>query len=642
VSAESRISQLFVQWQELRRQGRTLSAEELCRDTPSDVEELRKRIEAAQARHGVPHLASTAEHECPTDPAATASLKGTDHPGKAATKTFDDPNAAPPPLPLIDGYEILREIGMGGMGIVYEARETGLDRTVALKILRGGVLAGRSAINRFRQEARAMAQVDCPHVVPIYHVSEYQGQPFFTMKMMRGGNLHDHSREITSNLLKTVRFMQVVARAVQNLHARYIVHRDLKPLNILFDESGEPYLSDFGLAKFLDANPEDVLTLTGAVLGTRHYMAPEQTLGRTDRISAATDVWALGVLLFQLTTGTRPFEGMRAEELSHAIVHATAPSPRTIRLDIDDALDRIILRCLRKDPAERYSHAGALADDLDHWLRGEPSQTKPDSEGKPARTTRRQMLKRSALVLCGGGALAGMGAIGYWRFWGTPRKEPGERIELIGQAGPPKKEYRWVIGQETSRIVPSNDDGPFSLETDGIAFLELLASPPWESYELVADIRHESGQGTAGMFLALRDYACQGEAYHFYCKVSYADQGKHIGGLTFSCQAVPVAGRLSIHGVGGFLPWTIEPKPHAMHPENWRPIALEVRSERVAVRFDNEPIDEVDVCELERRVQDGTKAFPGVNWRFDPQGGIGLQLSNGSASFRNVSIRPVT
>jgi eukaryotic-like serine/threonine-protein kinase len=265
-------------------------------------------------------------------------------------------------------YELLSEISRGGMGVVFQARQRSLNRTVALKmVLAVGTSTAES--ERFLVEARAVARLSHPHIVPIYEVGEHGGRPFFTMKYISGGSLRERTDEFRDDQRAMAQMLATVARAVEHAHRRGILHRDLKPGNILLDERREPHVTDFGLAKHLDE--ESNLTQAGAIVGTPSYMAPEQAQAVTD-LSTAVDVYGLGAVLYELLTGRPPFKGETALETIMKARSQAPAAPGKMAADVDPDLETICLKCLEKEPSARYGSAAALADDLERWLAGIP------------------------------------------------------------------------------------------------------------------------------------------------------------------------------------------------------------------------------------------------------------------------------
>src|SRR5256714_1020347 len=271
-------------------------------------------------------------------------------------------------------YELLNEIGRGGQGVVYRAHQKSLNRTVALKVIGLGPWATETHLKRFRREAEAAASLEHPGIVPIHEVGERDGQCYFSMKFIEGGQLDEVVRRTPVSFRQAAELIAKVARTVHYAHEHGILHRDIKPGNILLDKNGEPHLTDFGLARLLDT--QSSVTRTIDVLGTPSYMAPEQAAGETTKLSKATDVYGLGAVLYQLLTGQPPFAGGTTYETIRLLRDTEPRQPRLLNSEIDRELSTICLKCLEKDPKRRYSSALALAEDLEHWLKHEPIQAK--------------------------------------------------------------------------------------------------------------------------------------------------------------------------------------------------------------------------------------------------------------------------
>jgi serine/threonine protein kinase/tetratricopeptide (TPR) repeat protein len=267
-------------------------------------------------------------------------------------------------------YELLEEVGRGGQGVVYRARQKSLNRIVALKVIGLGHWATDAHLKRFRREAEAAASLDHSGMVPIYEVGERDGSCYFSMKLVEGGQLDDVSKREQMPIRHAVELIAKVARTVHYAHEHGILHRDIKPGNILLDQKGEPHLTDFGLARLVES--ESTVTRTMEVLGTPSYMAPEQAVGNNAAITGATDVYGLGAVLYQLATGHPPFAGGTTYETIKLLLDTEPRQPRALNRKIDRDLSTICLKCLDKDPKRRYSSALALAEDLECWLKHKP------------------------------------------------------------------------------------------------------------------------------------------------------------------------------------------------------------------------------------------------------------------------------
>src|SRR5262245_23504335 len=267
-------------------------------------------------------------------------------------------------------YELLEEVGRGGQGVVFRARQKSLNRIVALKVIGLGQWATPAHLKRFRLEAEAAASLDHPCIVPIYEVGERDGQCYFSMKFVEGGQLDEVVQQKPISIRQAAELIAKVARTVHYAHEHGILHRDIKPGNILLDKEGEPHLTDFGLARLVES--ESTVTRTLEVLGTPSYMAPEQAAGDKAKLTRTTDVYGLGAVLYQLLTSYPPFAGGTTYETIKLLLESEPRPPRLWNSKIDRDLSTICLKCLEKDPIRRYSSALAVAEDLERWLRHEP------------------------------------------------------------------------------------------------------------------------------------------------------------------------------------------------------------------------------------------------------------------------------
>jgi serine/threonine-protein kinase len=363
-------------------------AAELCHDCPELAEELGQRISVLRQMNRL------------MQPGGHPPLAGFGNDGLAETLCSRDriQPAAPPGTWSLPGYEILGELGRGGMGMVYRARQESLNRVVALKIIRSDLGESPVSVQRFRLEAEAAASLDHPHLVPIYEIGEYQGQNYFTMKLIEGGNLSDQIPALVSNPQAASQLLATVARAVHYAHQRGILHRDLKPANILLDGTGQPHVTDFGLARRMMG--DSALTYSGAIVGTPSYMPPEQAAGQKT-VSTAVDVYSLGAILYELLTGRPPFRAATALETVQQVLECEPERPRRINPHIDRALEAICLKCLEKASADRYPSAEALAEDLEAYGRGEPVLAERGTPLRLVRLLLRESQHREVMVQWG-------------------------------------------------------------------------------------------------------------------------------------------------------------------------------------------------------------------------------------------------
>jgi serine/threonine protein kinase/Flp pilus assembly protein TadD len=308
-------------------------------------------------------------------------------------------------------YELLEEIGRGGQGIVYRARQKGLKRTVALKVIGLGPWATEKHLKRFRREAEAAASIQHPGIVPIHEVGERDGQCYFSMDFIEGGQLDEVVRREPMPIRQAVELVAKVARTVHYAHEHGILHRDIKPGNILLDAKREPHLTDFGLARLVES--ESTVTRTLEVLGTPSYMAPEQAAGNNTQLTSATDVYGLGAVLYQLLTGHPPFAGGTTYETIRLLLDTEPRPPRLLNPKVDRDLSTICLKCLEKDPKRRYSSALALAEDLEHWLKHEPIQARRTG----ILTRGKKWVQRNPTSALLGASLVALAAVIGWNVW---------------------------------------------------------------------------------------------------------------------------------------------------------------------------------------------------------------------------------
>jgi serine/threonine protein kinase len=276
---------------------------------------------------------------------------------------------------LVPGYDILGELGRGGMGVVYKARQVKANRIVALKMILSGAHADETDLARFRTEAEAIARLQHPHIVQVYEVGEHDGKPFFSLEFCAGGSLNDRLDGTPLQPKEAAQLVETLARAMQAAHEKNVIHRDLKPANVLLAEDGQLKISDFGLAKKTDEGAGQ--TVSGSIVGTPSYMAPEQADGRSREVGPAADVYALGAILYELLTGRPPFKAATPLDTALQVIRDEPVPPRRLQPKTPTDLETICLKCLHKEPKRRYATARDLAEDLERFQAGRPVQARP-------------------------------------------------------------------------------------------------------------------------------------------------------------------------------------------------------------------------------------------------------------------------
>jgi serine/threonine-protein kinase len=595
----------------------------------------------------------------------------------------------------VEGYEILAEIGRGGMGVVYKARQLGLDRLVALKMILAGAHAGVRDLARFRTEAEAVARLQHPNIVQIHQVGEAGGCPFFSLEFVAGGSLAQKLAGKPQPAREAALLVESLARAMHCAHQHGIVHRDLKPGNIVLTPDGVAKITDFGIAKLLEQ--EGGVSQTGDILGTPEYMAPEQAAGRSKDIGPLTDVYALGAILYKMLTGRPPFQAVTSLDTLLQVRLEEPVPPRRLNMSVHPDLQAICLKCLEKEPARRYPSAEALADDLGRWLRGEPSLARPP--GWIARVRRTARRHRAATLVVAVLALTAvlLPVLNY--LWDPERSleaverqlSRGEMVTLIGNTGPPRW-FRWRT-DETGASLSSAPDGAFTIGHKAFGLLELLPNPQLPSYRLRAEVRHEQIAGlpdsATGIYFGHSDMAGDPSQRQSYFALAFNDlmttpkpgpgpkaQGPIIPKKRGNDGETGARGsedqRLTSQKRDNLLWFQVvchPPKgvvnrkrlinePHRFHrdvfPSNvfrpdvptrgmlarWRNLAVEVRPEQIQIFWDDGPlpIGTHGRAALETEL---AKVTSSVAARFDVKNALGLYVSRASASFRYVAVEPL-
>jgi eukaryotic-like serine/threonine-protein kinase len=417
-SRQGLLEEVLGEYMQRLDRGEGVDRDELLARHPELAEELRSYFAGCDEVERLGRLTSPGPQQRGETPALS--------PPRALPQTCGLEGAVPAGREVrhVGDYELLEQIGQGGMGVIYRARQRSLPRLVALKMIRPDRLTSPADVLRFRSEAEAAASLDHPNIVPIYEVGGHKGEHYFSMKLVEGGSLAEHLPRLALELPAGAGLLAAVARAVHYAHQRGVLHRDLKPANVLLDGGPDtpvgqrrPLVTDFGLAKRLGLGPAEAgLTQQGTIVGTPNYMAPEQAAA-TGGVSTAADVYSLGAILYELLTGRPPFRAETPLETLVQLREREPAPPRSLNRRVDRDLETVCLKCLHKEPRKRYPSAEALADDLERWLRGEPIQARPVGPRERAlKWVRRRPALASLAALLALALVAGLAGVSWhWR-----------------------------------------------------------------------------------------------------------------------------------------------------------------------------------------------------------------------------------
>jgi serine/threonine-protein kinase len=561
-------------------------------------------------------------------------------------------------------YENLGVIKKGGMGVIYRARDPLLGRTVALKMIKG---PGRPEdLERFLLEARAVAQLKHDNIIKIHDFGQLDGEPYFTMEVAERGSLLDHLQRFQKDPKAAVRLLAKVARAVQHVHEHKIVHRDLKPGNILLEDSDKPLVSDFGLAKWEEGDKD--LTHPGGVPGTAAYMAPEQFAHLDQRPRPHSDIWALGVILFEVLLGQKPFSGGNWHGYAQAIVSSEPPRPRALQPRLHRDLETILLKCLDKNPARRYASAAELADDLERWLRGEPILAGPLPQFvRVGRWIRRhKTLTATAILLLA----APVGLVLALQI-ADPERPLRQMQQLIDDEGSlsilsQNGEVRWFQWRTRKSEFKSlgNGLGAIRFETFRLGLLEVYRNARQEDFEFKAKIRHDQSElGQAGLFFGLHSFQTQEGPVMFFASLAFTDLDEivspnapggpkpnplglrlHLYREAHEAASIGALGPVFVRAgsFGSFVPST---QAAANGKGPWRELAVRVNSESIRWTFSggeaeaHGELTRATFLERARKLlTENCKELQEQEVNFPPHGGLGLVVECGEAAFKDIVI----
>jgi tRNA A-37 threonylcarbamoyl transferase component Bud32 len=574
------------------------------------------------------------------------------------------PRFTPPDIPNHTDFEL---IGGGGMGTVYRAIQRPTDRTVAVKVMHP-MAASSHLRERFVNEVRAHARIAHPGVVPIHEVGECSNGPYFTMDYIAGGTLADLIRKGGLDPKEAARLIADAADAVAAAHGQGIIHRDLKPSNILLDRDGAVKVTDFGLARH--ANHDD-LTQTGIVVGTPSYMSPEQASGEPDQLTASADIYGLGATLYHLLTGRPPHRRASAAETVRGISSQALAPPRSLVPELCPILDAIVLKALARSPADRYATSAAFAQDLRHWIAGEPTVARPPTAWERFV----HGVGKNRVVLTIGAVVVVLAiAVAVVRRESDPKRrivkdlEAGRVATIVGERGRPHW-HRWLLNEELLADTEYGD-GATQFRAKRLSLLGLLDEPPLDDYRFAIELRMVEGASGAGR---------PGGNARYYAGIFFGHQSHRAPGgesvdLAFSIEFnefTPPGGdglqkihtrlRIDSH-VPGQGPSPRSPIVHSFvdHAKfvatdggeipKWRKFELDIRKGRVAARWKQPDGSDLPLFDIPAKLLDDTLRTnqqrldtnfgPGVvtlaSW--SPRQPLGVMGMQATIAFRNATV----
>jgi serine/threonine-protein kinase len=564
----------------------------------------------------------------------------------------------------LDRYEREEVIGRGGMGVVIKARQLPFNRPVALKMMRDDCL-DPGEVERFRREAQNMARLKHPNIVQVYAVGEIDGRPFFAMELVEGGSL---ARRIAGQIQpadQAARWVQTLAGAMHYAHGQGIIHRDLKPGNIVLTTDGTPKITDFGLARRLESDATH--THDGKIRGTVYYMSPEQARGDDTEIGPLSDVYALGVVLYELLAGRPPFKGATNYDTMVLVRTQDPPPPRSFNPRVDPELEAVCLKCLEKKPTARYASAAELADDLGRWLRGERTKARPRRwPARLRRTLTRHPIWPAVVVLLGMAALATPFVVHRLDPDATlkdllRRAMEDEPVIFISDKGPPVW-FRWITSAGEPKVVEGSD-GIFSVEAWNLGLLELLPDPQRDRYRFSVEVRDDGAlkeEGDVGVFCLHRKYLISnGQSVHHFAVLSLNELKTPRYGDRYLVRLM-----IDRYSEQFFYPqplWRLAlgqidiPHDPVTDLGRWHKLTVEVTPTRIHASWGVETADRIwtsksvgpfsrDVLEARDRSFSSAEPdhpFAQIQPAFTPRGALGLFLYQGRASFRRAMLEPL-
>jgi tRNA A-37 threonylcarbamoyl transferase component Bud32 len=671
-----RILDLLVQWELGFEEGQAIEIEQLCPDWPEGAAELRRHVQQLAEVNRILDLREL-------DDPATDLAQGLDRES----------------LPTLPDYEITGVLGRGGMGTIFVAQHRLLERRVAIKVLRQDRMPSRSRVRRVIREAQALARLRHPNIVSIFEARVHEDRLFLVMELVDGGSLADRVDEFVQDSAKAARVVELIAAAVQHAHEHRVLHRDLKPANILLGDDGAPRVADFGLARFIESadfssetgefavdDAADTatrpLTQAGLRPGTPPYMAPEQFRTEIAPVNARTDVWAIGVILYELLTGHRPFEGS-ATDIRQSICDKPQVELLWPQVNLDAGLAAIVDKCLRRNPSDRYPTAGAVARELGRWRTGDSMEARPHGWGRRGS----KWIGRHRMTLAG--ILMAVLALAAWIAPGsqpvreipaTQTKElseeeaferdmrPALRALAAGQPVPLISElttnlpHRWRTGGDVSvlRLLTDDPDGASVFASSrSIALLELSPDPRITAYRLVVTLRQDSflqNLSNVGVYFAQTTWTNGSGSQHSLCRCVFADLGPNAvrfggqnreRGSRVQCGPgwIGSSSRIPLRTHFCESPAMFYVPEHPMRPPGpWQTIRIEVRPNEVKAFWQEELVGTISQKRWATWFESLAQRDPelaGFPARDTFGGSIGLYLNGASASVRQFKVEPL-
>lgn len=564
-----------------------------------------------------------------------ASTPGPERADRSTANPPDPPPRREPDLPPVPGYTLEAEIGCGGMGRVYRAVQHQFNRRVALKILFGGGREAGVVRQRFAREVAALGKVDHPNVVPVYAAGEWHGYPFFAMKLVTDGTLADRVAALAGNHRAAAVVVSKIARGVQALHAAGALHRDLKPLNVLMS-GDEPVIADFGLALWM-ADDSD-LSVTGSPVGTRQYMPPEQTQGRKEDYGPASDVWSIGIILFELLTGRRPYSHPDAGELYRTIREdATPPMP-----GVPDGLQTIVRRCLMKAPADRYPSAEAVAVDLEVWSAGGEIPPVPGPRRRWVWAVSAASAVAALVFVMSGGKSDDARKTGD----PAPGLDRGDALTFIGERGLPS----YVPHPKYPGAVTADPDGYCAVDTASLALIELGKGPFPVAVTFEAEVAYRVGSSLsqAGIYHGRRG-TTNGNPHEAMILLSATFVEMETDAPTWKLRADydatmirPVkTAPLGRRPIGQVVYFSTPPRKEGAPPA-WVPLRVRIEKDATSATAAGKPLGRASAAIGRTSLLLATGEVAGWEFPDDPHadGGFGLFVEAGQFLFRNVRLVP--